>query len=167
MDIKYKNEIYQVDLEKNDSEYIFSINGEKNTIPVHIVNDHCFSVKINGKSQIIYAAEDDNHLYVSFEGDNLVFDKVKEEEKDFSGATGSGDKDEIRPPMPGSIVKVLVEEGQKISEGDGVIIVEAMKMESTLYSAIDGIVTSVKVQAGQQVDSDDVLVVIDKEHDQE
>jgi biotin carboxyl carrier protein len=166
MDIKFKNEIYQVDHEKNDNEYIFSINGEKLSLPVHIVNDNCFSVKINGKSKIIYAAEDDNHLYVSFEGDNIVFDKLKEEEKDFTGAAGSGDKDEIRPPMPGSIVKVLVEEGQKIAEGDGVIIVEAMKMESTLYSAIDGIVTSVKVQEGQQVDSDDVLVVIDKEQEE-
>jgi biotin carboxyl carrier protein len=165
MDIKYKNEIYQIEHEKNGSDHVFNINGEKFSLPVHIVNDNCFSVKINGKSKIIYAAEDDNHLYVSFDGDNIVFDKVKEEEKDFSGAAGSGDKDEIRPPMPGSIVKVIVKEGQKISEGDGVIIVEAMKMESTLYSAIDGIVTSVKVQEGQQVDSDDVLVVIEKEQE--
>jgi len=163
MEIKFKNDVYQIDYEKNDSEYTFNINGEKLTIPIYIVNDNCFSVKINGKSKSLYAAEDENHLFISFDGDSLTFDKVKEEEKDFSGASGSEDKDEIRPPMPGSIVKVLVEEGQQVAEGDGVIIVEAMKMESTLYSAIDGVITSVNVKEGQQVDSDDVLVIVEKE----
>jgi acetyl-CoA/propionyl-CoA carboxylase, biotin carboxylase, biotin carboxyl carrier protein len=163
MEIKYKNDIYDVEYEKADSEYIFNINGEKLTVPVHLVNDNCFSVKISGKSRSIYAAENDDHLYVSFDGDSFVFDKVKEEEKEFTNAAGSENIDEIHPPMPGSIVKVLVVEGQKVAEGEGIVIVEAMKMESTLYSAIDGVVTSVKVEAGQQVDSDDILVVIEKE----
>lgn len=165
MELKYKDEIYDVDFERNDEEYIFNINGKKFSIPLHIVNDNCFSVKIDGKSKSIYAAEDDNHFYVSLDGDSLVFDKVKEEEKDFTGVAGSENREEIHPPMPGSIVKVLVEEGQKVAEGDSLIIVEAMKMESTLYSSIAGIVTEVNVKAAQQVDSDDVLIVVEKEEE--
>ncbi len=163
MEMKFKNDIYEVEFEKNDSKYTFSVNGDKTEVPVHVVNDNCFSVKIGGKSKSIFAAEDENHLYIAYDGDSFVFDKVKEEEKEFSNASGSEDRDEIHPPMPGSIVKVLVKEGQKVAEGDGLIIVEAMKMESTLYSAINGIVTAVQVVAGQQVDSDDIMIIVEKE----
>lgn len=165
MELKYNNELYEIDLEKNDGGYKFTINKEVISVPFHVVNDNCFSVKIDGKSKSIYAAEDDDHFYVSMDGDSLVFDKVKEEEKEFAGVAGSEDRDEIFPPMPGSIVKVLVEKGQKVSEGDGLIIVEAMKMESTLYSAIDGVVTEINVKPAQQVDSDDVLIVVEKEEE--
>ncbi len=68
--------------------------------------------------------------------------------------------------MPGSIVKVLVEKGQKVDEGDGLIIIEAMKMETTMYSSISGIVTEVNAKAGEQVDSDKVLLVVEKEKEE-
>ena len=64
--------------------------------------------------------------------------------------------------MPGSIVKILVEPNQKVGEGEPIVIVEAMKMEITLYSSIEGIVSEINVQVGEQVDSDKVLVVINR-----
>lgn len=62
--------------------------------------------------------------------------------------------------MPGSVVKLLVQQGQSVEEGAPIIVVEAMKMEITLYSSISGVVTEINVEPGQQVDSDKTLVVI-------
>jgi acetyl/propionyl-CoA carboxylase alpha subunit len=64
-------------------------------------------------------------------------------------------------PMPGSVVRVLVESGAPVAKGDPLVVLEAMKMEHTVASPADGTVSEVRVQAGQQVDSGSVLVVVD------
>ncbi|MDT8340427.1 MAG: biotin/lipoyl-containing protein [Longimicrobiales bacterium] len=64
----------------------------------------------------------------------------------------------LTAPMPGLVVKVEVEEGQAVTAGQGVIIVEAMKMENELRAAADGVVVRILVAPGQAVEKDQVLV---------
>ncbi len=64
-------------------------------------------------------------------------------------------------PMPGSVVRVLVEAGAAVAKGDPLVVLEAMKMEHTVASPTDGTVIEVQVAAGQQVDAGSVLVVVD------
>lgn len=68
-----------------------------------------------------------------------------------------------KSPMPGVIVKVLVEEGQLIAKGETLVILESMKMENELKATRDGKVAEVKVSAGQTVEKDAVLVVVGDE----
>ncbi len=63
-------------------------------------------------------------------------------------------------PMPGVVLKILVSEGQKVSAGDALLVLEAMKMEQTIRAAADGVVESIKVQIGQVVSPGDVLVQV-------
>ncbi len=63
-------------------------------------------------------------------------------------------------PMPGAVLKILVSEGQQVSAGDALLILEAMKMEQTIRATSDGIVESIKVQTGQIVSPGDVLVQV-------
>lgn len=69
-------------------------------------------------------------------------------------------KAEIRTAMPGKIVRVLVTVGSKVQKGDGVIVVEAMKMQNELKSPKDGIITEVRSAEGDTVNSGDILVVL-------
>jgi acetyl/propionyl-CoA carboxylase alpha subunit len=64
-------------------------------------------------------------------------------------------------PMPGSVVRVLVEPGAAVAKGQPLVVLEAMKMEHTVASPADCTVTEVQVAAGQQVDAGAVLVVVD------
>jgi acetyl-CoA/propionyl-CoA carboxylase biotin carboxyl carrier protein len=73
-------------------------------------------------------------------------------------AAGSG---EVTVPMQGTIVKVLVEEGQAVTVGQTVCVLEAMKMENNIAADRDGTVKDIKVEAGQSVGSGDVVIVID------
>jgi propionyl-CoA carboxylase alpha chain len=63
-------------------------------------------------------------------------------------------------PMPGSVVGVAVAEGDEVAEGALLVTVEAMKMEHRITAPFAGTVTEVRVEAGQQVDADEVLVVV-------
>ena len=75
-----------------------------------------------------------------------------ENQRSVRGAKAAGPSTgDITAPMPGKIIKVLVEEGSQVSAGDTVIVMEAMKMEYTLKTEIDGKMSSLKVTEGQQV----------------
>jgi propionyl-CoA carboxylase alpha chain len=63
-------------------------------------------------------------------------------------------------PMPGKVLKILVETGQKVSAGDPLIILEAMKMEHTMRAALDGVVESILVSDGEVVGPGQLLVLI-------
>lgn len=64
----------------------------------------------------------------------------------------------IKAPMPGMILKILVEPGQQISKGDGLLILEAMKMENVLKAAANGVVKSVNVVERVAVEKGTVLI---------
>ena len=68
---------------------------------------------------------------------------------------------EVRAPMPGLIVKVEVKAGQEVDQGDGLIVMEAMKMENELRADASATVRDVLVEPGQTVNRDDLLVVLE------
>ncbi len=75
-----------------------------------------------------------------------------------AGGAGSG---EVRTPMQGTIVKVLVAAGDTVESGQPVVVLEAMKMENNLLAACTGTVSEVRVTAGDLVGGGDLVVVID------
>jgi biotin carboxyl carrier protein len=73
-------------------------------------------------------------------------------------ATAGKKVGDLKAPMPGLVVEIPVEEGQKISKGDTLLILEAMKMENSLKAIADGVVKKVMVKKGQAVDKNQVLI---------
>ena len=66
----------------------------------------------------------------------------------------------VKAPMPGTIVKVKVSEGQAVKNGDVVCVIEAMKMESDICAPCDGTVGSIVTKSGASVNTDDLLLTI-------
>jgi len=62
--------------------------------------------------------------------------------------------------MPASVVRVEVDEGVTVSAGMPIVVLEAMKMEHTVRAPADGVVATILVTAGQQVDSGQVLAIV-------
>ena len=67
----------------------------------------------------------------------------------------------LKAPMPGKVVLVEVEIGQAVKPGDGLVVLEAMKMENEFRAAVAGHVKEVRVAVGQAVNPGDVLVIIE------
>lgn len=67
----------------------------------------------------------------------------------------------ITAPMPGKVVRVLVEVGSRVEPGEGLVVVEAMKMQNEMKSPRAGTVTTLNAQPGATVNAGDVLVVIE------
>lgn len=74
--------------------------------------------------------------------------------------SASGSAGSVVSPMPGTILDVKVKEGDAVSVGQVVVILEAMKMETEIVSEVAGSVAAVRVKKGDAVDTDTVLVEV-------
>jgi biotin carboxyl carrier protein len=68
---------------------------------------------------------------------------------------------EVRAPMPGKILEVLVNVGDQVNEDDEVIMLEAMKMENPIYAPAGGTVKEIKVKVNDSVETEQLMMVIE------
>ena len=67
---------------------------------------------------------------------------------------------QVKSPLPGSVIKVLVSEGQAVKKGDTLLTLESMKMENAIMAEQDGTIKQIAVTPGQNVMQDDLLIVL-------
>jgi biotin carboxyl carrier protein len=67
---------------------------------------------------------------------------------------------ELRAPLAGNILDILVETGAKVEEDDDLLIIEALKMENTIAAPCGGTVTEIRVKKGDKVEEDALLLII-------
>ena len=79
-------------------------------------------------------------------------------------STAKAEEEMVTAYMPGLIVKVEVKEGQAIQKGDGLLVIDAMKMENEIRSPCDGVIEKVSVEAGLEVSRGQLLCVISLNH---
>ncbi|MFK8022944.1 MAG: biotin/lipoyl-containing protein, partial [Ilumatobacter sp.] len=85
----------------------------------------------------------------------------KRERRAAGGSGGAAVSGSIEAPMQGTIVKIMVEVGQEVEAGAGILVLEAMKMENQINAETSGTVKEIKVAAGDTVGGGDVLAVIE------
>lgn len=85
---------------------------------------------------------------------------IKEEAQSAPIAQKKGEGQEITAPMPGNILKVNKQAGDKVAKNEPVVVLEAMKMENEIVSPVDGTITSIMVLAGQFVDVSEILFTV-------
>ena len=93
------------------------------------------------------------------DGDLFEIEAISERDQRKSSQTLSGVQ-EIKSPMPSRVVKILKEIGDEVAADEGIVVVEAMKMESELKSPIEGKVTDVLVNEGDAVESGNTLLIV-------
>ncbi|MFA7325428.1 MAG: biotin/lipoyl-containing protein [Candidatus Kapaibacterium sp.] len=167
MKLKRNNEIIDVDSKIVDSKLIGQVNDNELSITILSSEENIVKILHNNEIKEAVYIEDRDKYYVQIDGKQYIFGKVEDEEDVIAGSGESEDIENIVPPMPGTIIKVNVAVGDKVKEGEAVIVVEAMKMETNLYTRITGKVTKVNAKEGDRVDSDTVLVVIEKDEVEE
>ena len=90
------------------------------------------------------------------EGQSTFTLRTEDDAEERGGIAG-----ECRAPLPGAVTKVLVAVGDAVAEGDGLVVLEAMKMEHTLRANGAGTVARSRCAPGQQVDVNDLLVAVE------
>ena len=139
----------------------------------HVEGTDLRSLLLDGESYRLLARKQGGGLWeVHLRGRKIVAEAVDERTRtirDMTGAVGGHTGPQpIRAPMPGLVVKLEVEEGDTVEAGQGVVIVEAMKMENELKAEASGVVSRIHVAAGEAVEQDQILIdLVDPGSDQD
>lgn len=145
---KIQDQEIAVNLEKDtEGSYTATIGENTYTVRGTRLGAHHLHAEINGRSVHFAVAQDGPHRYVMLHGvPYLVEDgSVRRRSSD------DGAQSELTPPMPGSIARVLVQAGDTVEKGQELLVLSAMKMETTLYAPHDGTIANVLVAEGEQV----------------
>ena len=127
---------------------------------------HVRSLTVDGRSHTLSAKQGDRRgrWQIALGRERFTVDAVDERTRAIREMTGGGEAEAekvVVAPMPGMVVKIEVEVGQAVKAGQGVVIVEAMKMENELKAPADGVVAKVLVQERQTVDKGATLIVLE------
>lgn len=122
-------------------------------------------LRMDGRSLSLFARRSGSAWIIELEG--RLFEVSVEDERTrhirelASHAAPVETRRDLRAPMPGLIVRVEVEVGQDVGKGDGLVVMEAMKMENELRAEAPGRVVSIEVEPGDAVERDAVLLRLD------
>jgi biotin carboxyl carrier protein len=151
-----------------EKEYRVEQNGEGlvrvdgRTCEVESIGRQEYVVRFDGQAVRIVAADTADGPAVLVHGHVLTPQAMTEREVLMQryGARGESTQDakEVRAPMPALVVRIEVQPGQKVRKGDGLIVLEAMKMENEVKSPRDGTVHEVCAQQGKSVEKNEVLL---------
>lgn len=127
-------------------------------------SSHHYFLEINGKGVNAYVTREQDGKHIYIDGCYYWVQDADELENRALLDTGfEAEASELSPPMPSEVVRVVVSEGDKVSKGQEVVVVSAMKMESTLYAPFDGVVKKVNIKEGDKVAPGQILVDIGEE----
>jgi biotin carboxyl carrier protein len=140
----------------------FRLDDKECEVSIVVIEDGVYSILVDGRSYEAAVREEKKGFVVDI-GAHSIPVKLEDpfKAKSASGKAGVEGEAVISSPMPGRIVGVKVEVGQAVREGEGVVLVEAMKMENELHSPKDGKIKSVLVKVGEAVEGGQDLVVIE------
>jgi len=155
-----KGEKYELEI-KRDGEKVFArVDEREYELEASEVEPNVYLFKYNNQIFQIYVAP--NGIV------NLGNHQFEISITDPKNLRGSGGKDavadgiaEIKTAMPGKLVRILTAEGAEIKQGEGVLIVEAMKMQNEMKSPKDGVVKEIRFEEGATVNAGDVLAIIE------
>lgn len=143
--LKVNNEVIELDqiiLNKNSSHILYQNKSYLIEVVELIKEEKKAIIKINGNIYTLNVEDQYDQLLKQLGMDSLAVSKILQ----------------IKAPMPGLVLSVLVTEGDEIKKGDNLLVLEAMKMENMIKSPTDGIIKKIEIKQGNKVEKNELLI---------
>lgn len=158
-----------VDVEEKEGRLRVVIDGQEIPVDVRELSSGIYSLLHGAASFEVRVREEPtgepgvSRMVVDLYDDEYVVDLLDPRRAGSSVATGAAAKgvQKLLAPMHGKVVRVLAARGERVSRGQGILVMEAMKMENELKAAVDGVVAELKAEPGTSVNQGALLAVIE------
>lgn len=156
------NKTYELDLiPQADGRIKVQLDGREVLADVETLPGGCFSVILEGQHFQIDADVTPEGVWLERYGMRHMAEVIDPRTLLTGGKRpGSGGPTIVKSPMPGKVIKLLAVEGQTVRQGEGVVIIEAMKMQNELKSPMNGVVGQIFAQEGASVETNGKLMQI-------
>jgi biotin carboxyl carrier protein len=153
-----------------ESEFKVSVKREGDTALVKIadelftfqaINENLLQVTHNNTSQIVASARNKGIVYVDIDGTAIEVQSAASFQDSPQAQHHHAIKDRVFAPMPGKIVKILVQKGDTVASRQPLAVVEAMKMENQIASPADGKIKAINFSVGDQVNTTSPIIELE------
>lgn len=150
-------------LERSEGRARVDLGGKSLEVDVSQLSEDAFSLILEGRSHDVSVSPNAGGFQVVVDGESFQVSLVdpRREGPSTSGRTEAAGPVAVSAPMPGKVVRILTAEGEEVRQGQGLVVVEAMKMQNELGSPKSGRVRAVRVAEGQAVDAGEPLVLVE------
>lgn len=157
----HKNQQYDIDLTSSGKSYRAAI-GDK-TVNIEIIRADSergkLELLIDGERVTAYVSSDGARRWVTINGRTSLLTKQSSARR--SGGVGQASTGALTAPMPGQVRAVNVSEGEAVTKGQTLLVLEAMKMEIRIQAPMDGVVKKLFVKQSQTVEREQILVMVE------
>ncbi len=154
------NEKYEIEIRRDGEKVYARVDEREYNLEASEIEPNVYLLKNDNKIYQIYVAPNG---IVNVGNQQLEINLTDPKRLRGSSAAGANSEgiSEIKTAMPGKLVRILVEVGAEVKQGDSILVVEAMKMQNETKSPKDGIVKEIRFAEGATVNAGDVLAVIE------
>ncbi len=164
--VKGNKDIFEVELQGQftSSDWSFKVNGTEYTViaPYFEFYRRRLKLSINGLYQYFRLQYLQNFIWIAYSGNSRIFEIYSPKEWELAQYMPTEKKDGkenvLLSPLPGMVISILVNKGDRVYRGQDLVVIESMKMECGVSSPCDGVVEEVSATVGKAVESDDVLI---------
>ena len=156
-------ETIAIEVTGTEGRYRVCVGGAAAEVDARPAAEGIWSLLIGSVSHVVDVSERDGVSIVEVDGETYHI-RIEEETRYIirtRGGKAEASGQVLKAPMPGKVVHVDVDVGQTVKPGDGLVVLEAMKMENEFRAVVAGRVKEIRVAVGQAVNPGDTLVVIE------
>jgi biotin carboxyl carrier protein len=155
---------YRLELVRSEAGWQCRLDGEEIRVDGVLARRDVLSLLVDGKAYDIERERTPSGLYLSFGRGRRHWAEVRDP-RSLRGRQGKKGEDpgvkKLIAPMPGKVVRVLLREHAEVEPGQGILVVEAMKMQNEVRSPKKGIVQKILADVGTAVNAGDVLAIVE------
>ncbi len=172
--MEYKLKIEQTDfsvevIDQHDRQLNLRLGDGVYEVEYEVVADHWIhmAVNVSGRTGLVNAwvMDGSEGKIIVINGRTYTVQDLDQLTRRVPKGRGANLPDQITPPMPAVVVAVPVAEGERVKKGQAVMVVSAMKMETTLCAPFDGVVAKINATVNDKVAPGQILVEITKDTD--
>jgi biotin carboxyl carrier protein len=155
---------FEFQIHNNGNNTVVSADEEKLTLQVSQISENGYSILCDGESFRVTVENESDEYRVAVnqytynitltDGTKIILEEV--------GGGRANHTGELHAPIPGLVSSILVSQGESVSSGQRLIIIDAMKMENEITSPISGIVNVISVEVGSSVNKNELLLTIER-----
>ena len=164
--MEYKFEVsgksFKLDVDSDGERFRVNVGKDFIDVDARPISENCLSLLVKGRSYKVYIAANEKKRYLHIDGHHFCLEEVEEDDRSgyARGGAVTSSEQSLTAPMPGTVVKIQVKEGDEVKKNQSLIIVESMKMENVLRSPMDGRVKKIHYHDGDLVDAGVAIVEI-------
>lgn len=159
------NKEFKTELTTKNNDIMGTLNGKEFKADIIKIRDgvyHLLKDNVSYNLEVVKHIPEEKKLVVKINNTSYSLD-IKDKYDDLLHSLGldslaSKKVNDIKAPMPGMVLNILVTEGQEVKKGDGLIVLEAMKMENILKSPTDGTIKKIAINKGVAVEKNQLLI---------